>query len=154
MIATSERTYQQSRSRATILLTLLGFVWLGIGCSGDDSPRLVPVSGHVTVDGKPLTSGTVTLRPDKSQGNTYGGEPLGDINEQGEYTILTRGKPGAPLGKYKVTVTSSGPITSDNTKANPKNLLNMTYFHADITPLAVEVVKEPAAGAYDLKLRP
>jgi len=123
------------------------------GC-GSGGASLAPVSGKVTVNGKPVTSGTVAFKPDKSKGNTFGGEPIGEINAQGEYTLSTNGKPGAPLGAYKVTVNSTGQATPDNTKAKAQNTLNMTYFHADTTPLEANVVKDPPAGAYDLKLSP
>jgi hypothetical protein len=99
-----------------------------------------------------MTTGWVTLRPDKKKGNTFGGEPRGEINSQGEYTIETNGKPGAPLGAYKVTVVVSPATTEDNTKPEKKIPSNMTYANPETTPLAVEVVKEAAAGAYDLKL--
>ena len=123
-----------------------------LGC-GDDV-KLVPVSGRVTIDGKPLTSGWVAFKPDKSKGNNFGGELTGEVNSEGEYTIQHRGKPGAPLGAYKVTVSSTGPTTPDNTKPNTKSLIRTNYLQVATTPLAVEVVKEPAPGAYDLKLSP
>jgi hypothetical protein len=124
-----------------------------VGCG--DGPKLAPVSGKVTLsNGKPVTSGWVTLKPDKSKGNTFGGEPMGQINEQGEYTIETNGKPGAPLGAYKVVVSSTGAVTEDNTKVKAKNLINPTYLNADITPLKFEVKADAAAGSYDLKLDP
>jgi len=124
------------------------------GCGGGGGPALAPVSGRVTVNNKPVTSGWVTFKPDKAKGNTFGGEPMGEINAQGEYTLSTNGKPGAPLGPYKVTVSSSGPTPPDNTKVKVQNQLNTTYLHPDTTPLEAVVTKEPAAGAYDLKLTP
>jgi hypothetical protein len=147
------QSYKNSWSRKLSFLMLSICVGLSIGC-GSESVKLVPASGRVTVNGKPLTAGTVTFRPDKSKGNTFGGEPMGELNSEGVYTIETNGKPGAPLGSYKVTIMSSGPTTEDNTKVKAQSLVNMTYFHADTTPLTIEVVQQPAAGAYDLKLTP
>jgi hypothetical protein len=136
----------------SFLFALGGLVLLS-GC-GDGSSKLVPVSGKVTINGKPLTSGWVSLRPDKSKGNTFGGEPMGEVNAQGEYTIQTNGQPGAPLGAYKVVVSSTGATTEDNTKVKAQSLVNPTYLHPDITPLKIEVVETATAGAYDLKLSP
>jgi len=130
-------------------------VCLGSGCSGGSS-GLVPVSGKVTVDGKPLTSGWVSFRPDKTKGNTSAEEPNAEINSQGEYTLRTRGKPGAPPGAYKVVVSSSGAVTPDNTKvaAESKPLVNLTYSNPDTTTLTMTVVDKPEPGHYDLKLGP
>src|SRR5262249_8279350 len=141
-----------SRNRFLLGVTLCGLVWLSSGCGG--GAKLTPVSGRVTMNGKPLTSGYVNFRPNKTKGNTFGGEPIGEINAQGEYTLQTKGKPGAPLGAYKVTVSVTGPMTEDNTKATTKSLINPTYGNPDTTPLEVEVVAEPKSGAYDLQIGP
>jgi hypothetical protein len=133
---------------------LASFVLLNSGCGGSGKEKLAPVSGKVTVNGKPVTAGWVNFKPDKAKGNTFGGEPIGEINAQGEYTLETRGKPGAPLGAYKIVVTSTGATTPDNTKPSNKPLLNPTYANVEITPLAKDVVENPAPGAYDLQLSP
>jgi len=135
-----------------LVLVLGGLTGLIAGC--DSGPTLGPVTGRVTVNGKPLTAGWVNFKPDKAKGNKFGGEAIGEINAQGEYTLETLGKKGAPLGKYKVTVSATTATTPDNTTAKPKSLINTTYMHPDTTPLEVEVVTQPAAGAYDLKLTP
>jgi len=133
------------------IVALGGLIWLSCGCGSD--AKLVPVSGKVAyTDGKPVTSGYVTYKPDKSKGNKFGGEPLGEINAQGEYTLQTRGKPGAPLGAYKIIVTSTGAPTPDNTKVTTEQQINMTYANVDTTPLNKEVVASPTAGHYDLKV--
>ncbi len=134
------------------VFVLCGLVALS-GC-GDGAGKLVPVSGKVTVNGKAATSGWVTLKADKSKGNTFTGEPIGEINSQGEYTVQTNGKAGAPLGSYKILVSLSGAITEDNTKVKSQPHSNPTYLNADITPLKFDVVEKPAEGAYDLKLSP
>jgi len=139
---------------------LLAFLALGAlacvttGCGS--GPTLTPVKGIVTVGGKPATSGTVTFKPDKAKGNTAGVEPIGEINSSGEYTLMTKGKPGAPLGAYKVVVAGGGEVPMDNTKvgAQPTNQFNRTYMSPETTPLEVTVVEKAAAGAYDLKLTP
>jgi hypothetical protein len=101
-----------------------------------------------------LPSGWVTFKPDKAKGNTFNREPTGEINSQGEYTLQTNGKPGAPPGAYKVTVSATEATTQDNTKPPTKQLVNPTYTNADTTPLEVVVVEKAEAGKYDLKLTP
>jgi hypothetical protein len=140
-----------SRNRFLLGVALCGLIGLSSGCGGT---KLTPVSGRVTVDGKALTTGTVRFIPDKAKGNTFGGEPIGEINAQGEYTLQTRGKPGAPLGSYKVAVSANESIGTDNTSAKPGSLVNPTYSLAETTPLEIQVVAQPGAGAYDLKLGP
>jgi hypothetical protein len=134
------------------VIVLAALLSLSSGCSG--KAKYAPVSGKVTINGRPLTSGYVNFRPDKSKGNEFGGEAVGEINSQGEYTLKTRGQPGAPLGAYKVTVSAGSAITEDNTRPNTGPLINPTYMSADITPLEKTVVAQPAPGAYDLQLSP
>jgi hypothetical protein len=120
-------------------------------CSGCGKPSLplVPVSGKVTVGDKPVTSGQVTLIPLEKNENQKDSSS-GSIDENGEYKIFTGGGEGAPLGKYKVTVTPLM-MPSGNTKA-PSAPFARKYGDATATTLKIEVVSNPAAGAYDLKL--
>ena len=140
-------------NRLILLIALPGLLALTSGC-GDGGPSLYPVAGTVKQGDKAMTGGWVTLVPDKKKGNTFGHEPRGQIDSQGKYTISTDGKPGAPLGAYKITVAESVPITSDNTTNVKGKPQNPTYTNAELTPLQFEVVKDPAAGAYDLKVSP
>jgi len=112
------------------------------------------------VDGKPLTSGLVRLTPDTPKPGPPV-EATGAIGSDGSYKIMTNGKPGAPLGKYKVTVgvpaaamgdegDPSKPATEPG-KAPPK-LFNTRFENVGETPLQFEVVASPSPGQYDLKL--
>jgi hypothetical protein len=133
---------------------LLGFclgygavLFLG-GCGG---LKLVPVSGTVYVDGQPAARGSVIYKPDKSRGNESGYEPLGVINPDGTYKLITQNRTGAPPGAYKVVVFYFKPVKSS--KEEVSSLIPAKYNDANATPLAVEVVEHPAAGAYDLKVQ-
>jgi hypothetical protein len=139
------------RVRLILFAAAAGLGLLGGGCG--KGGKAIPVSGKVTLsNGKTLTSGTVIFHPNKAKGNTYGGEPVGEINEQGQYTLADRGKPGAPAGWYKVTVASQN-ITPDNTKPDAvKSNINPTYSNPDLTTIEVEVVAEPKA--YDIQVGP
>ena len=87
--------------------------WLGLslalcamgitaGCGGSDEPSLVPVSGTVTLDGKPLAGALVEFIPlDPKQPQTAGG---GTTDPAGKYTAMYRGSSGLSPGKYKVNV--------------------------------------------------
>ena len=129
---------------------------LGSGC-GDGITRL-PVSGKITFNNEPFTAETtrILFKPDKSKGNNSSLEPVGEVDEEGIYTLTTKGKAGAPPGCYKVIVTAhdsdfrrAGTVPS---RPVPKSLLPAKYGSASTTDLAVEVVASPAQGHYDLKL--
>jgi hypothetical protein len=72
------------------------------GCGGP-AERLVPVSGKVTVNGRPLPGGKVVFHPDAGKGNTSRQVPRGTLDAQGVYRLSTGDRAGAPLGWYKVT---------------------------------------------------
>jgi hypothetical protein len=109
----------------------------------------VPVSGKVTVDDKPVTAGQVSFfAADEKVG---AGLCAGTIGANGEYKVFSEGKTGAPLGKYKVTVTPSM-VPPTGGGAAPATPYNSKYSDSKATPLSLEVVSSPAAGAYDLKL--
>jgi hypothetical protein len=110
----------------------------------------VPVSGQVTVDGQPVTSGQVSFIPTSTDAPAVGPSG-GTIDSSGKYTIHTDGRAGAPLGKYKVTVNPSMVPTGDGKM--PQAPFNSIYSSPRTTTLEVEVVANPASGAYDLKLK-
>jgi predicted small secreted protein len=133
---------------------------LAAGC-GDDSGvgKTYPVEGKVTIESTPLTaeSTTILFKPDAARGNSSSFEPVGTVDEAGNYTVETRGKRGAPPGWYKVIVTAlaEDPVHPKTAKRRPvaQSLVPARYGQAQTTDLAVEVVEKPAAGAYDLKLK-
>ena len=137
-------------SRLLALSCALAVVLIGnSGCSSGAS--LQSVSGKVTVDNSPLTSGSVRFVPDSSRGNKAGVEPVGQIGSDGKYTLYTNGKAGAPAGWYKVTVDATE--QPDSTKPfSGKSLVNKKYTRAETTDISVEVVSSAKDGDYDLKL--
>jgi len=142
---------------ATLIVGLIGLT----GCGGDGSSvKLVPVTGKVTADGKPLTVGTVTFQPDDSKGNTSKAIPSGVVSENGTYKLFTDGKEGAPPGFYKVGVSPLG--MSGSTMANPTDpkmmnsltaaTYNQRYTMPGTSGISFEVKDQAAAGAYDIPL--
>ena len=74
------------------------------GC-GESGPRLVPVSGTVTINGKPLEGAEVTFLPTESNEN---GQPGVDTSgPEGNIKPMTRGRAGLVPGPYKVKVIKS-----------------------------------------------
>lgn len=121
---------------------------LGGGCSGGG---LTTVKGKVTLDGNPMTKGSVRFVPDKAKGNNATTESAGTIGADGSYTLATAGKPGAPLGWYKVTI-ASGDIPESSRPNEVKTKIAPSFLSAELTPLSVEVVSSPKADSYDLKV--
>jgi hypothetical protein len=130
-----------------------------LGCDSSGVGKTHPVTGTITLDGKPLTSATVTVlfKPDAARGNTTSFEPAGTMDERGQYSVNTNGKQGAPPGWYKVVVTAFSGLpqhsgTAHDRRPMVKSLLPAMYGSAASTKLAIEVVENPAPAAYDLNL--
>lgn len=99
------------------------------GCSGKEFDTY-PVTGSITVNGSPLTTGSVTFV------STSGGPPAtGEIGPDGRYTLTTE-KPndGATPGKYTVMVVA----VADTSNRSPE----------DRSPLPPPVVPEKYLSTY------
>jgi hypothetical protein len=130
-----------------------------LGCDSSGVGTTYPVAGALTVNGQPVTTPTVTVlfKPDAAKGNTTSFEPVGTVDESGQYTVKTNGRDGAPPGWYKVAVTAfSGrpehAKTTHDRRPTVKSLLPERYGSVASSKLALEVVENPAPKAYDLKL--
>ena len=142
-------------SPAPILRPAFLLALLAAGCGRGDGPdKLVPVRGKITLDGQPLTSGSVSFRPDDSRGNTSQDQPYAILDEQGHYELKTAKWAGAPPGWYKVMVLA--PEEPGEWKAGrpppPRSRINARYARPETTDLAVEVVEKPGPNAYDLQV--
>ena len=86
-------------SRSLTLACLAALLAGVIGC-GPRRPTTYPVSGVVTLDGKPVQGATVMLRPE------VGGRPaVGTTNQRGEFKLTTFDQnDGALPGQHVVTV--------------------------------------------------
>ncbi len=92
--------------RVLLGLTLV----LTLGCSS--GPRVVPVSGKVTLDGKPLADATVSFLwvPGPGEPDDTAFNSAGKTNASGEYTLSNyKGQSGAVVGKYKVQINAIPP---------------------------------------------
>jgi hypothetical protein len=103
------------------------------------------VKGKVTFNGKPLAEGRVTFFPTGE--HAKGPRPEGPIEAGGFYTLTTRGKEGAPAGKYRAVI-AAGP--EDKTVAAT---IDPRYCDPGHTPLEVEVTENNPDGGYDLDVK-
>jgi hypothetical protein len=140
--------------------TALVLTLLAPGC-GDSSGvgKTLPVRGKITLNNEPLVaeSTVVLFKPDAARGNSSPFEPAGSVDAEGNYTLVTKGRSGAPPGWYKVIVTAAEAPKGDpkgprRQRPLPRSLVPARYGQAKTTDLAIEVVENPADGAYDLKL--
>jgi hypothetical protein len=145
--------------RASAVAKLRSTVWLvsvvlaGCGSPGDNLPR-EPVSGTVTLDGKPLERGTISFQPDSAL-PTAAAVPI----TAGSYSMARA--EGLVPGTYRVLISSTPPavVTIDPTTGMPpppgkptpppKELLPAKY-NASST-LSAEV-KAGAANRFDFAL--
>ncbi|HEY1067041.1 MAG TPA: hypothetical protein VGE52_13050 [Pirellulales bacterium] len=84
--------------RSSLLLALA--VTALVGCSGDDRPRRVPVTGKVTYNGKPVVGADVVFRNDKAPRSSYG-----KTDSDGKFVLTTYDDAdGAIPGMHVVTI--------------------------------------------------
>lgn len=85
-------------------LLLFPCLLLLAGCGGSS---VAPVSGTVTLDGKPLANATVVFQPDGG-GKEPGPASSGVTDANGRYTlrVVTGSTDGAVVGKHKVSITA------------------------------------------------
>jgi hypothetical protein len=119
-------------------------------CSTDPAGTTYPVKGKVYLDGALLKGGSLAFFP-----ADYEGAPALEagsrIKEDGTYELSTRGKPGALLGRYKVTVIWQTKVEPSRA-GEVQSLVPERYTNKQTTPLEVEVKEKREDGEYDLKM--
>lgn len=138
------------RATACLGLAMLGFV-TAAGCGRGLPGR---ISGRVTLDGQPLTTGLVTFHPTESGAVAYG-----PIDADGRYEVRTGSTIGLAPGTYAVTVAANAPPTSPPAPADNRAygepimplITPLTYARRDRTPLRATV--EPGDQTFDFELK-
>jgi hypothetical protein len=99
---------------------LLFLLLLLSGCGG---LRVVPVSGRVTLDGKPAAGVHVGFQPVATAGNNNpGGGSYAITDDDGRFTLrmVEGGQSGAVVGKHRVEITTRGAEADSGTDTRPK----------------------------------
>jgi hypothetical protein len=86
--------------RPTRLVELTVLLLTGAGCDGRRTP--VPVTGTVTLDGKPVEGATVTFH--RIGDDKDGRLAIGQTDTTGTFRLRTGNEDGARPGEYKVVV--------------------------------------------------
>lgn len=114
----------------------LGVVALGLlGCGGPDRPALVPVSGQVLIDGKPVEHGTIQVIPKDARA------ARGTLGPGGTFQLETyEANDGCVPGTHQVIVMATEPQTGGQKWHAPQK-----YKDAATSGLTVEI-KEPTTS--------
>jgi hypothetical protein len=98
---------------------VLGFAAaFAIGCGS----KYAPVSGKVTLNGKPLSHATVMFSPVGKPGSIEAGEgSAGKTNEKGEFSLQSSsGKNGALVGTHHVSISALEAQVGDRDTRPPR----------------------------------
>ena len=111
------------------------------GCSGgpSDDPDLVPATGTVLYNNKPVSGATITFIIEKSPIAT------GTTDAEGKFSMTTGGRPGAPLGSAKVSVTKVSAAQDNLASMTPADMANM----AAKGNMAIAATKEEIPSKYN-----
>ncbi|MCG6158126.1 carboxypeptidase-like regulatory domain-containing protein [Rubinisphaera margarita] len=116
MSACSRTTWTVTHTSALLIsVTLLSLSGCGSSEAGPGI-EMIPVSGTVMMDGKPLVGAMVEFHP---TGNTGGNGGFGLTDEAGQFTLSDyHSNPGCPPGEYgvtfsKITQPDGSPIPPD-----------------------------------------
>lgn len=132
-----------------------------VGCGSEPPEALVPVSGSVLVNGKPLDGIVVTFIPELTK-NSRGG--AGTTLSDGTFTVtdMTQNLPGLAPGKYTVAYSrmrlpdgSAPPESKEGEPANPGMIKVETlpaHFQSPDPRDPANFVEIPSAGTSTLQL--
>lgn len=137
--------------------TPASFLILTIVIVGCGTPNLPPVSGQLLLNDKVIgtdktKTATINFHPDASKGNMAKSIAVATVTESGKYTLSYNGKPGIPVGWYKVTVHYSEPLNPKDPYSPLKQLISEKYNSKDSSELSVEVKANASASNYELKV--
>jgi hypothetical protein len=102
-----EKSGQENKLlRVCIAVVVAGVALFVAGC-GKNPHRLAPVSGTVTMDGKPLANAAVAFLPDTKPGAKPSPTSRGETDKNGRYMLMSsEDKPGAVVGTSKVRIST------------------------------------------------
>ena len=129
--------HSSSARLATLCLSLITFSTLGCGPSG---PKLVPASGVVLYEGKPLDSGSVMFQPAK------GPASRAKIQSDGTFVMSTRSEgDGATIGPQAVRVSKreKSSVSNGGETVLGKSMIPEAYSNFKTSGITVDI---PAEG--------
>ena len=127
-----------------------------VGCGGEGS-KYVPVSGVVTINGKPYAKAMVSFQPEGGAGNIAPGRGSSGITDgQGRFTLKTDdGHDGALVGSHAIKIRTQGesvgydPQVGSSDSAPLPNSKNIDPIPLDWRELGKHKFEVPAGGTKD-----
>jgi hypothetical protein len=133
-----------------VLSVFIATALVGCGSSG----KVAPVSGVITLDGKPLANGHIAFQPESQSGTkAVGSFAFTDAN--GAYKLRTADteQPGAVIGKHRVEINLVAPSDDRPPASRPPAKTLPSKYNRD-TELQFEVTSSGTDAAnFDLKSR-
>ena len=99
---------------AAVMLVVAGVM----GCGSKDA-ALFAVKGKVTYKGQPVANAAMTFA------HSGGQMSIGSTDANGEFTLTTFGKPGAPVGQYKVGIRKQAQRAGVPADPKPEDMIKM-----------------------------
>jgi hypothetical protein len=132
---------------ALLLIGCLGLGSGGCGATRSDAPNLAPVSGVVTMDGRPVPNAIVAFNPPGGQSS------FGPTDSEGRYRLsYIDNLEGAAVGQHVVSITTrtEGPDSIGKKDPIPARYNEKSELKADVKPGPNElnfdlVSKEPGS---------
>lgn len=135
--------------KSAIVLVLPAVLFFSLALCGCDSggPKIVPVSGTLTRNGKPVPNLEVYFMP------TEGRNSVGMADDQGRFSLgYTASQDGALVGTHTVFVVFNPPRSGAERVATPADLKPILdkYGSKETSPLQVEIKR--AVNNLEIKL--
>jgi len=142
----------------TALCIALALAALAAGC--DRGPKMVPVTGVVTVEGEPVDRAAVLFA------HVNGGRPtVGVTDQQGRFRLTTDGRDGALLGEHGVAITryevtgyvineEGFPVRDPSQPETLRWLVPEVYSRLSTSGLTATVSEEQTEFRFDLPSEP
>jgi hypothetical protein len=116
-----------------------------VSCSGGGSSGLNPVQGQVLFKNEPAAGALVTFHP-KTGNNITTVMPVGLVEKDGTFSVMTGKDKGAPAGEYTVTIIWSEEVPSKQKGkgmtmegAETRDKLNGAYANRATSKFKVEI---------------
>ena len=126
---------------------LASFVLVLVGCTPSDRLPTAPVSGRVTLDGRPLEMGSVTFVPQDGSGRPA----TGSIQSDGSYRLGTYDDDdGALLGLHKISVVCREPRGLPPNDGGGRSLIPLKYSNPGTSEL--EYTVKDSSNEFNIEL--
>ena len=150
MVAAAPRTIGCCGGRRLVWIVAAAAMTTLAGCSGSDR---LPVAGRVTLDGEPLSGGSITF-------SSESGDVTVRVNLEadGSYTAGTHEGRGLPPGRYLVSISPTqvgsgeAPLVGDAVESAQPPPIPVRYHRAESSGLTADV--SGGAGPFDYDLQP